>query len=191
FRYLICMVGGSKNPAQSAVARDIVDAILKSPATGKVPAVYWGQAEQERRLQEAYDKWAAKGNIWTAAARKAHEEQLGHVRKGCLARSRNDVQSDGSRIEGSHKGWNGLQRSYASGLESLSALCHDHVLRRNTRIEFASEDCTPFIAATHGSHHVHLISAYAKEWNKHLAELREKGRPVPAGIDRLPELCPR
>ncbi|KAJ7247360.1 hypothetical protein C8J57DRAFT_1241080 [Mycena rebaudengoi] len=39
-----------------------------------------------------------------------------HVQKGCLARPREDIASNGSRIEGSHKGWNSIQRSMASGL---------------------------------------------------------------------------
>ena len=35
-----------------------------------------------------------------------HADQLAHVKKGCLARSRDDVRTDGSRIEGSHAAWN-------------------------------------------------------------------------------------
>ncbi|KAJ7659690.1 hypothetical protein DFH06DRAFT_935341, partial [Mycena polygramma] len=56
--------------------------------------------------------------------------QMQHVRKGCLARPREDISSDGSRIEGSHKEWNSIQRSFASGLEMQTALGHDFVLHR-------------------------------------------------------------
>ncbi|KAI0658952.1 hypothetical protein C8Q70DRAFT_887671, partial [Cubamyces menziesii] len=92
-----------------------------------------------------YNKWRLQGNVWTAAAEKAHLEQLEHIRKGCLARPRDNIRADGSRIEGSHKGWNGLQRSFASGVESLTALCHDFVLRRNIRIESAADDASAFV----------------------------------------------
>ncbi|KAI0323780.1 hypothetical protein GY45DRAFT_1264040, partial [Cubamyces sp. BRFM 1775] len=174
----------------TAVARDIVDAILKAPANGKSPAVYWSKPEQETRVVAMYKKWEAQGGVWTAAAEKTHIEQLEHVRKGCLARSRNDVRSDGSRIEGSHKGWNGLQRSYASGIESLNALCHDFVLRRNTRIETAADDAPPFTLSAYGSHHVRLVNACAKLWNLQLATLRKGGKMLPAGLHSLPELMP-
>lgn len=88
-----------------------------------------------------------------------------HVRKGCLTRPRNDVRSDGSRIEGTHKAWNGLQRSYASGLEMLTMLSHDFVLRRNHRIDFESDSPTPFAVSTHGSHHLRLVNELARIWN--------------------------
>ncbi|OBZ65553.1 hypothetical protein A0H81_14418 [Grifola frondosa] len=93
--------------------------------------MYWNQEEQEVRIVAAYEKWARNGGVWNAAAEKVHADQLAHVQKGCLARLRQDVPSDGSHIEGSHKHWNGLQRSYASGLESMTALSHDYILRRN------------------------------------------------------------
>ncbi|EIW64988.1 uncharacterized protein TRAVEDRAFT_159779 [Trametes versicolor FP-101664 SS1] len=190
-RYMICIAGGIKNPVRPAVARDIVDAVLKSPANGHTPAVYWNQAEQERRLVEAYNKWEAKGNVWSAAAVKAHAEQLSHVKKGCLARPRNDVRSDGSRIESSHKGWNGLQRSHASGLESLTALCHDFVLRRNLRVEMATGvDASAFVRSTYGSHHVRLVDAIARLWNDILGDMQRSGRALPADIKPLPALEP-
>ncbi|KAI0696201.1 hypothetical protein C8T65DRAFT_583603, partial [Cerioporus squamosus] len=188
-RYLICVVGGMKNPHRSEIARDIVDALLKSTANGNTPAVYRSKEEQEVRLQEIWEKWCARENIWTQAAEKTHEEQMNHVRKGCLARSRDDVRSDGSRIEGAHKGWNGLQRSFASGLELLVALCHDFVLRRNHRIESANPDIvTPFVASTYGSHHIRLVDACAKIFNNMIARTEKAGRTLPSGIHRLPEL---
>ena len=61
-------------------------------------------------------------------------------RKGCLARLCQDVASDGSRIEGSHKGWNSIMRSFSNGLEVYTALAHDFVLHRNLRV-----------AASHGN----------------------------------------
>lgn len=88
-----------------------------------------------------------------------------HVRKGCLTRPRNDVRSDGSRIEGTHKAWNSLQRSHASGLDMLTMLSHDLVLRRNHRIDFESDSPTPFALATHGSHHLRLVNQVANVWN--------------------------
>ncbi|KAI1793320.1 hypothetical protein LXA43DRAFT_971989 [Ganoderma leucocontextum] len=169
-RYLACVAGGIKNPLRSAVSEDISGAILKSYAKDGVPAKYWSQAEQAERLEAAYKKWEKRGNVWTAAAAATHAEQMGHVRKGCLARPRDDVRADGSRIEGSHKSWNSLQRSHPSGIETMNTLCHDLVLRRNIRVEFSSEEASTFVLSTHGSHHVHLVNAANVLWNELLAK---------------------
>ncbi|KAI0742908.1 hypothetical protein C8Q80DRAFT_1053238, partial [Daedaleopsis nitida] len=187
-RYITCLAGGTKNMYRSQVADDLVGAILKTRAQDKAPAVYWSQEEQERRLEQVFKKWADHGDVWTVAAQKAHLEQLGHVQKGCLARPRDDVRSDGSRIEGAHKGWNGLQRSHASGLETLTYLCHDFVNRRNIRIESTSTHPPPFIASTHGSHHLRLVNACAKQWNALITSMQVKGRTLPAGIQSRPEM---
>ncbi|TFK79507.1 hypothetical protein K466DRAFT_505420, partial [Polyporus arcularius HHB13444] len=187
-RYLICIVNGTKNPHRTAVARDLSGAIVKCTANGRVPAVYWGQSEQENRLQAVYDKWSAQGGVWSAAAEKTHLEQLGHVQKGCLARPRDDIRSDGSRIEGVHKGFNSLQRSFASGLVIMLLLLHDYILRRNVRIEFASNKATRFIQSTHGSHHVRLVDACAKAWNALITAAIRRGDPPAADIHPLPEL---
>ncbi len=198
-------MNGSKNPHRAEVARDISAAIVKSTANGKAPAVYWSQAEQETNLQEVFDKWSAKGGVWTAAAAKVrqslyayaalslltqlqtHAEQLAHVKKGCLARPRDDIRSDGSRIENVHKGFNHLQRSFASGLETILALLHDFILRRNVRIELKLANPSPFVSSTYGSHHVRLVDAFAKQWNR-LVTAAQKARTLPGDIRPLPEL---
>lgn len=87
------------------------------------------------------------------------------MKKGCLTRPRNDVRSDGSRVEGTHKAWNSLQRSFASGLEMLTMLSHDLVLRRNHRVDLSSSSPTPFAMSTHGSHHIRLVGHIACLWN--------------------------
>ncbi|TFK92385.1 hypothetical protein K466DRAFT_480676, partial [Polyporus arcularius HHB13444] len=189
-RYLACVLGGNKNPCRSQVGQDITDAILKARASDGNPARYWSQEEQVRRLEEAYAKWVEDGTVWSAAAEKVHADQLAHVKKGCLARPRDDVRSDGSRIEGSHKGWNSLQRSFASGMEALTYLAHDFVLRRNTHIEFAANVPSPFVASTHGSHHVRLVNALANQWNDLLLDLQNAGHGLPAGMIPLPILEP-
>ncbi|KAI1796505.1 hypothetical protein LXA43DRAFT_879937 [Ganoderma leucocontextum] len=164
-QYLICLVGGSRSPVRPEVAHDIVNAILKCRALPTSPAVYWSKNEQETRLVAAFKKWEAKG-VWTAAG--AHEEQLVHVRKGCLARPRDDVRADGSRIEGTHKGWNSLQRSFSSGIEMMAALGHDFVHRHNTWVESALKEPPKFIRSVFGSHHVRLVTDCARRWNKQL-----------------------
>ncbi|KAG1843756.1 hypothetical protein F4604DRAFT_1596604, partial [Suillus subluteus] len=146
------------------VAADITGAILKKHAEHGQPAQYWDRAEQERRLMVAFDKWADKG-IWSAAAQKVHQEQLKHVRKGCLERSIQGIRSDGSRIEGSHKGWNSLQRAQPSGVAMLTALAHDFVLRHNVQVAFSRSVVTPFIEFTHGSHHLQLCDYVARLHN--------------------------
>ena len=113
---------------------------------------------------------------------------MAHVREGCLTRTRQDIRADGSRIEGTHKGWNGIQRSFASGLDNMIALSHDFVLRRNQRVESSgsssTKPLTAFTASTFGSHHIRLVNAYAVTWNNVL-----KGRKtLPAGIEVLPTL---
>jgi hypothetical protein len=96
-----------------------------------------------------------------------HADQLTHIRKGCLERKRQDIASDGSRIEGSHKGWNSLQRTHASGIVMFEALAHDFVLRRNLRIGFShmNEGSDPFLLSTQGSHHTSLVDHIAEIWN--------------------------
>ncbi|KAI0692731.1 hypothetical protein C8T65DRAFT_745002 [Cerioporus squamosus] len=78
-RYAACILGGMKSPYRAAVMRDITDAILKTTASNGNPAIYRSQDEQERRLVEAYTRWADKGDVWSAAAEKVHADQLAHV----------------------------------------------------------------------------------------------------------------
>ncbi len=169
--------------------------------------MYRSQEEQERRLVEAYTRWAAQDGVFSAAAEKVrllsdflpghiliifqvHADQLAHVKKGCLARRRDDVPSDGSRIEGSHgKGWNSIQRSHASGIESFTYLGHDFVLRRNNRMDFSSGSPSAFVASTCGSHHVHLVNAIALLWDEMLDAKRKLGA-LPSDLSPLPILQP-
>lgn len=78
---------------------------------------------------------------------------------------------DGSRIEGSHKGWNSIQRSQPSGIEVYSALGHDFVLRRNIRVGSARiqenklVNLHEFITSTHTSHHIKLTDYIAALFN--------------------------
>lgn len=118
---------------------------------------------------------------------QVYTDQMNHVRKGCLARKRQDVRSDGSRIEGSHKGWNSLQRAQPSGIAVFVALGHDHVLRRNMRIATANNKSSPFTSfdtSTYGSHHTRLVNHTSKLWNK----LRLSKHGNSSGLLALPEL---
>ena len=133
---------------------------------------------------------------------QVHQEQLKHVRKGCLERCRQDIFSDGSRIEASHKGWNSLQNAQPSGITVLTALGHDFVLRRNICVTFANHashgESRPalessnsealFLTLTSGSHHVGLIAAIATLHNQILGRTgRTCAGPTPA-VASLPEL---
>ncbi|PIL37602.1 hypothetical protein GSI_01296 [Ganoderma sinense ZZ0214-1] len=189
--YLVCVQDGTKNPHRGEVANDLVDAILKAKAANGVPAIYHPQAEQEERLVKVYNKWKEHGGVWTAAAAKVHAKQLTHVQKGCLARPRNDIPTDGSRIEGSHKGWNSIMRAFPSGLEVMNALGHDHVLRHNVRLDMRDGclDKSMFMYYTFGSHHIRLVNAGVKLWNT-LIEAQKKNGPLPANIRALPALRP-
>ncbi|KAG0692816.1 hypothetical protein DFH29DRAFT_1043843 [Suillus ampliporus] len=185
-RYIAAILNASKSPFQSAVAADIVDAILKKHADKGGAAEYQDRTEQEHRLMAAFDKWVAK-DVWSVAAQKipqVHQEQLKHVQKGCLERSVQGISSDGSRIEGSHKGWNSLQHVQPSGIVMLCALGHDFVLRRNVRVAFGRARMTPFIKFTHGSHHIHLSHYVAKLYNT----LWEKHSTDCSNMRTLPEL---
>ncbi|KAG2036499.1 hypothetical protein BDR03DRAFT_934430 [Suillus americanus] len=126
---------------------------------------YWDQEEQERRLIVAFDKWADKGVWFTAAQKVIHQEQLKHVGNGCLEHNIKGIRADGSRIEGSHKGWNSLQHAQPSGIIMLSALGNDFVLHRNVRVAFSRSHMTPFIKSTHSSHHLQLCDHIAKLHN--------------------------
>jgi hypothetical protein len=136
-----------------------------------------------RRLQRLARR-APEGYQLKVMNEQTHAEQLRHVQKGCLERICDGISSDGSRIEGSHKGWNSIQRSFASGIEVFCALAHDFVLRRNIRIGSAQEPAAHFIKSAFGSHHIHLVSYVANMWNSLLSD---KKRPT-AGLLPLPEL---
>ncbi|KAJ7124769.1 hypothetical protein C8R43DRAFT_1135450 [Mycena crocata] len=186
-RYAAAVLNGVHNPHRSQVLKDIRDSILKVPSSKGILAQYWTQAEQETRLAAAFDKWAVKG-VWSAAAQNIHAAQMQHVRKGCLARPREDIASDGSRIEGSHKGWNSIQRSFASGLESQTAFGHDHVLRWNIRVELdgKAQSPSPFVQSTFGSHHISLVDHTAATWNNLLNTRGTSNALIP--LPRLPDI---
>ena len=97
--------------------------------------------------------------------------------------------TDGSRIEGSHKGWNALQRTQPSGVEVLTYMAADHVLRRNIRIDYADANPYPFTPFTYGSHHVRLVDACARLWNSLVQP--KKGAKLPsADLVPVPTLKP-
>ena len=64
------ILNGAKNPYRNTVAGDIKNAILKTRAEKGIPATYWSQSEQEKRLEEVYQKWSRHGGVWSAAAAK-------------------------------------------------------------------------------------------------------------------------
>ncbi|KAK6971771.1 hypothetical protein R3P38DRAFT_3297859 [Favolaschia claudopus] len=164
-RYLAAVLNGTQNPRRGAVAADIRNAVLKKSAAKGAPAEYWPKEVQEAKMVDVYNRYSRMGGVWSAAAHAVHAAQLKHLRKGCLSRLRQDIASDGSRIEGSHKGWNGIQRAVASGLELQASLCHDFVLRRNLRIAFSRKPGTAgsheFVRAGFGSHHTRLVNQTA------------------------------
>ena len=116
------------------------------------------------------------------ACDQAHAEQMRHVEKGCLVRTNQNIPSDGSRIEGSHKGWNSLQRSFSSGVEVFTALSHDFVLRRNVRVATSRDKSTSFVEATYGSHHIGLMNHVHALWNAHVKKDKS------GTIEELPKL---
>ncbi|KAF9004963.1 hypothetical protein BDZ89DRAFT_1169035 [Hymenopellis radicata] len=165
-RMLLVILNGSRNPHRRNVAEDIVNALLKKRSQQGSGAEYWSREEQVRRFKDVYEKYAQLGEVWTAAADKVYSDQLAHVQKGCLSRTRNDVLSDGSRIEGSHKGWNSIQRSFSTGIENFLALSHDFVLRRNIRVIQKHGDGSRFGLSTNGCHHVGLVDAINRLFNE-------------------------
>lgn len=108
-----------------------------------------------------------------------------HINRGCLERSNQLVRSDGSRIEGSHKGWNSIQRAMPSGVVVTVALSHDYVHRRNCRSAANRKDKTPFEQGTYGSHHTQLVSSNSELWNTLVATQRE---PASELLSTLPVL---
>ena len=97
--------------------------------------------------------------------------------------------TDGSRTEGSHKGWNALQRTQPSGVEALTYMAADRVLRRNIRIEYADATPYPFTPLTYGSHHVRLVDACTQLWNSLVQP--KKGTNLPsADLVPVPTLKP-
>lgn len=120
---------------------------------------------------------------------QTHQEQLRHVRKGCLSRPFDDLRTDGSRVETSHKHWRSLNRANPSGLKNIAHMGHDHVLRFNIRRIADIPDAAskrPFGASTYGSHHIGLVDYVAKRWNSLLETVGAtefKNLPVLIEID--------
>jgi len=133
--------------------------------------------------------WVINSNNHLEIGFQVHADQLKHVEKGCLARHRQDIASDGSRIEGSHKGWNSLQRAQPSGIEVYAALAHDFVLRQNIRVFLShlkkgqptSTDLLVSFAS--GSHHINLIKYLTVSFNLLLDGQPQK---VKDKLSRLP-----
>ncbi|KAF9014709.1 hypothetical protein BDZ89DRAFT_894715, partial [Hymenopellis radicata] len=126
FRCLAAILNGSKNSARDAVAGDISRALLKTRSKNGSGAEYFSKEDQGRNLLSVYDKWAAKGDVWSAPLQRYLSlDQVTHARKGCLTRSRQDILSDGTRIEGSHKGWNSIMRAMPCGLSMFISLSDD------------------------------------------------------------------
>jgi hypothetical protein len=67
---MIVIINGNKNPHRNEVARDIIDAVLKSRAVKGAPAQYRTKEEQLSKLTEVFDNWSVKGTVWSAAASK-------------------------------------------------------------------------------------------------------------------------
>ncbi|KAJ6497153.1 hypothetical protein C8R47DRAFT_1212691 [Mycena vitilis] len=191
-RYLAAIINGVNNPHRGEVAAAIRNALLKNSASKGVLAKYWTKEEQESKMREMYDRFSRRGSVWSAAAHAVHTAQLKHLQKGCLSRSNQDIASDGSRIESSHKGWNGLQRASASGLELQNALCHDFVHRRNMRIAFSKKPDAPgshaFVRSTFGSHHTRLVNRTALLLNSILEFEAAKKSRVPDTLALRPLL---
>ncbi|KAI0682549.1 hypothetical protein BC835DRAFT_1311466 [Cytidiella melzeri] len=183
-RYEAVIVGGVHNPHRAAVLRDIVDAILECPAEDGRPAKWRSKEEQVVMVEAMYQKWFSRGGVWSEAAARAHAIQMGHVKKGCLSRPRSDIRSDGSRIEGSHKGWNSLQRANPSGYQTILYLASDHVLRRNIRVILGSKEfrASVFVDSSFGCHHLALVDHIARSWNtfilKYSPAARTHGAPL-------------
>lgn len=98
---------------------------------------------------------------------------------------------DGSRIEGSHKAWNSLQRSHSSGIEVYTALAFDFFHRRNIRIGWSRVEnkrhginCYDFVESTYSSHHIQLVNYTANSFNAFLEK-------VPADVVARNRLGPR
>ncbi|KIK80690.1 hypothetical protein PAXRUDRAFT_764767 [Paxillus rubicundulus Ve08.2h10] len=143
---------------------------------------YWNKTEQEEKLIAASGEWERKGTVWSAAAQKVHQEQLKHICKGCLTHHQQDIQSDGSWIEGSHKGWNGVQHVQPSSIVMLRGLLPDFVLCHNLCIVDCRDDKSSFITSTHGSHHISLMHGITTIHNK-LKKLEPASK-----VETLPEL---
>ncbi|TCD65447.1 hypothetical protein EIP91_002660 [Steccherinum ochraceum] len=169
-RYGPAISGGTKNPLYKTVLREITGAILKTRAgeeKGK-PATYWSQPEQEKRLVAVFEKYLKQGGVWSESAVKIHNQQLHHVKKGCLSRplSLEEDSADGSRIEGGHKGMKGLNFMQACGLLMMTILMFDFIHRRNISVARKKKIGGAFAASTLGSHHTGLVNHVATLWNE-------------------------
>lgn len=71
-RYLVTILGGSKNVLYSTVRGEIIEALLHQTAdhNKKQIAIHRDKVEQERRLEKVYRKWASHRNVWSQASAK-------------------------------------------------------------------------------------------------------------------------
>lgn len=182
-----------------------MEALVSEKASGSTPTIYRSKEEQALRLNTVFLRWEEKG-AWSLASKKVsigadclihhtdlyckiHENQMIHVNKGCLTRFRNDIRTDGSRIESFHRHLNNLQRSLPSGLRVFAGLAFDFILRRNVRITHSSNTINdPFVDSSYGSHHIFLVDCCNRLQNASLPtipniESNEQFGVVVAAID--------
>ncbi|KAG9028629.1 hypothetical protein FS837_003829, partial [Tulasnella sp. UAMH 9824] len=165
----------------SALGSEIVSALLSETAVTSTNgrAQYRKKEDQARLMEVCFQKWKQRG-AFTSAVDAVHEMGMKHIQKGCLERCVADVRSDGSRIENTNRGWNGIARAIPGGLEGFLNQAHDWVLRRNIRLASDSKAVTSisrFVSTTFGSHHISLISKCTQLWNV-IIEARKLSYPL-------------
>ncbi|KAG0694810.1 hypothetical protein DFH29DRAFT_1006019 [Suillus ampliporus] len=157
-RYIAVMLQSSKSPYRGAVAADIMGAILKKHAEHWPACTILGPSRAGTEAHHGIQQMGRKKVFGQLPRRNMFA-------KGALSAASKASELTGSRIEGSHKGWNSLQRAQPSGVTMLTALGHDFVLRRNMRVAFSRSETTPFIKFTNSSHHLRLCNYVARLHN--------------------------
>ena len=98
--------------------------------------------------------------------------------------------TDGSHIEGTHKGWNSLQCMHPSSVKVLTALAADYVLHHNIHVDYMNPNSYPFTLSTFGSHHIHLVNTTVRLWNTLLEPANRNQKCPPVDLLPAPVLQP-
>ncbi|WVQ86101.1 hypothetical protein IAT38_008269 [Cryptococcus sp. DSM 104549] len=148
-----------------AVSKEVTEALVERPGGNGIPTTYRSVEEQIRRMEEFKERMMGT-NVPSSVSTPlipAIDNQLNHIRAGCLQRRHPHLPSNTSINESWHKRLTNTVRGVASSLPTVLYLVNDAVLRSNLNITIANlsqpadSPSRKFRAATGGSHHIFLL----------------------------------
>ncbi|ODN73923.1 hypothetical protein L202_07429 [Cryptococcus amylolentus CBS 6039] len=162
------------------------DALVERKGEKGTPTVYRPVEEQVCRMDEMKERMMRDSVPLEVRTNLAIDNQMNHIRAGCLQHRHPHLISNTSINESWHKRINNTVRGMASSLPTVVFLVGDAVLRSNLKITITNHSQSPdsmsrmFRAATLESHHIFLLDDI----------LRLRHALYGATQPRLPDICP-